>query len=319
VLRRRARSAVVVAAALAALGAPRATRAQTPDAPRAHTPLGEELQGPARAAYEEGRTLFRSGDFAAAYARFETAYAASSNPRLLWNMGACEEQLRHYARAIAVLERYLASDRIDDEARARGRALLAQMNERVGHVRVETQPEGANVFVDDIAVADVARPLPVDEGEHTVRAEKDGYRAGSAAFRASAGGEERVRVVLEAEGRLVVRAPAGAALSVDGEVVVVGPGGEWGAWLPVGAHAVAIRTGAGDRSGAARTVVLSPLASTTVDLSARPRRLWPWFVGAGAAVIAGLAVGGYFAFKPEDKRAPQPAGNLGGGLVFLSR
>src|SRR5215472_3221816 len=77
--------------------------AQTPP------PLTRSLRGEALAEYEGGRALFKEGEFAGALARFRRASELSSDPRLLWDMAACEQKLGHIAKMATLIDRYLAS------------------------------------------------------------------------------------------------------------------------------------------------------------------------------------------------------------------
>src|SRR4051812_38602326 len=89
--------------------------------------LSASLSGEAKALYELGRARFSDGDVAAALAKFQRAHELSQDPRLLWNVAACEAALKHYARAMSLVDRYLAgaasmiSDR-DREQASRFRA-----------------------------------------------------------------------------------------------------------------------------------------------------------------------------------------------------
>jgi len=66
-------------------------------------PLAQTLTGDAKAAYDAAKLLVGDGDFAGAAIKFRAAFDQSHDPRLLWNIAACEKNQRHYARTIALL------------------------------------------------------------------------------------------------------------------------------------------------------------------------------------------------------------------------
>src|SRR5262245_25502031 len=102
--------AVALNLATGALAFESGAHAQAAPAPRAAASspqsLAESLPGEARANYDAGRVLFEDQDYAGALVKFERAFKHTPDPRLLWNMAACEKSLRHYARALELLERY---------------------------------------------------------------------------------------------------------------------------------------------------------------------------------------------------------------------
>src|SRR5215472_1613233 len=117
--------------ALGLASAPREARAQVVAAgaptPRAPAPLSRSLHGDALAEYEGGKALFKGGDYAGALTRFRRAADLSSDPRLLWDMAACEQKLGHVAKMAMLIDKYLAN----------GGALLTDADRRLA-TRLET-------------------------------------------------------------------------------------------------------------------------------------------------------------------------------------
>ena len=97
---------VIIAAARFGGGAALAAATAPAAAPSA-VKLGDALTGPAKEDYDSGRVLFENHDFAGALVKFQHAFELSSDARLLWNMGACEKNLHHYARVLTLVERFL--------------------------------------------------------------------------------------------------------------------------------------------------------------------------------------------------------------------
>src|SRR5262249_29738922 len=85
---------VLIAAVLATLATTSIRAAADEHGPS----LGESLSGLAKGEYAAGRALFDDGDFANARVKFQSALDLSNDPRLLWNIGACERGLHHYAQ-----------------------------------------------------------------------------------------------------------------------------------------------------------------------------------------------------------------------------
>src|ERR1700733_6393409 len=79
---------------LALLAAPAPAAAQPRKPGRAvfapPKPLSATLTGQAKADYDGGVLLYQDGDHATALQKFQHAYDVSKDPRLLWNVAACE-------------------------------------------------------------------------------------------------------------------------------------------------------------------------------------------------------------------------------------
>jgi hypothetical protein len=293
----------------------KAAPAQT-KAPRA---LAEELQGSARVAFEQGRTLFEHGDYMTAHAKFREAHELSGDVRLVWNMAACSSKLRRYARAIAEAERYLAQGQavLTAEQQERARAFLVEMRAFVAEATFVVAPEGASLAID-------GEPAPVAQGRftrllevgvHEVFAELAGHEPqrervsveGPAAFTRQLTLAPIVRLA-----RLVVDAPDDARVFVDDRPEVRG---RFEGELPAGTHRV--RVEASGREPYAAVVDLAAGASKAMTVTLSPVASgpwWPWALG-GAAFACGAALGGYFLLKPDPVQESQLPGTL--GTVYL--
>lgn len=75
----------------------------------AQTPARPESEAAARRAFEAGREAYDRGRFAEALDAFERAYALSSNPILLYNIGRAAEAELRTERAISAYQAYLAA------------------------------------------------------------------------------------------------------------------------------------------------------------------------------------------------------------------
>jgi serine/threonine-protein kinase len=162
-------------------------------------------------------------------------------------------------------------------------------------VQVQTQPDGAAVWVDGRPSGRSGTPLRLRRGEHQVRLELDGYEPVDRSVSVPA--QTRIEAVLEARLRQVLfqSSPPGASVRIDGGAAfpagvtqAVVPGREYEIVLELPGHrAVRERhTFAPDESVFAR--VLSPLADEGSGGVAEPAAGTP----PGAAMADGDAPGG---------------------------
>jgi hypothetical protein len=293
-------------------------RAQSkPATPRA---LSEDLQGPARAAFEQGRVLFEHGDFVTAHAKFRQAHELSGDVRLVWNMAACSSKQKRYARAIAEAERYLAEGRaaLTAEQQDRARGFVAEMRTLVAETTFVVAPEGASVSVDGDPLVPVEGRLTklLELGSHDLRIAKAGFVPIAQPLTISETGKATLAFALEAvrrTGRIVIETDREATVAIDGVTVARG---YFEGELDPGPHAVRI-----SRDGQEPYDVTAQIAPGTTKQLAISLRAndsgpwWPWAVG-GAVLVAGAAVGGYYLFKPDDRQAPFVPGTAGVDIVL---
>jgi PEGA domain len=287
-------------------------------------PLGESLHGAARADYAAARILYEDGDYPSALTKLESAYAASKDPRLLWNMAACEKALRHYASVIDRLERYLkeGAQLIGEEERKATHELVDTVREFVNELRLDVQPAGVDVLVDGVKLGTTPldKPLWVDMGKRRVRFEKLGFVPQENEVELSGGSSVELKVELSPElheGTLRIVSDPRAIISIDGHVVGTGT---WIGQLPSGQHAVQI-SGEGKLAHNADVLIrdhdTSSLHINLVDEQKGPGlyakdsssgALW-WIVGGVA--LAGAGVGSYFLLRPGADPSQPESGTLG--------
>ncbi len=180
------------------------------DAAPAPAPLADVLSGDARAAYDRARAQYNASDFVGARNAFGSAFELSRDPRLLWNMAACERKLGRAAKALTLIDRYVAVGGAllvdaDRQEAARWRALLEKS---VATVTVTGALAGVDVLVDDepVGTTPLAGPVFVDAGAHRVRFVRRGFRSVARLEQVAAGATlawsaelERVKVRLVGE------------------------------------------------------------------------------------------------------------------------
>ena len=293
---------------------PRPSASPSADAPAA-APLATSLTGEARSDYDSARSLFEIGDFNGALLKFKHAFEVSSDPRLLWNMGACEKELHHYGRSVILVDRFLrdSGSRISTETRDNASATLTALRGLSSQGTLTGAPDGARVFVDDelAGSAPLAAPLTLDIGSHKIRVEHPDFEPFEQNIDGvTGGGALSVTVAMRplTAGHLHVVASPGDTIVVDGKVLGTE---QWDGTLPPGNHK--LRVTATGKTPFEADVELAPRGTRSVQVSLHAESkgaLWPWLVG-GGALVAGAVIGGYFLFKPKDEPGPYTSGGLG--------
>jgi PEGA domain-containing protein len=277
--------------------------------------LSQEARQPTRALtkdetanYDAALVLFHAGDYAGALVKFQAAFDTSHDARLLWNMAACAKNLRRYVAAIRMLEQYVDSSAIADDDKRQARALVKTMSGFVTEVVIDTAEKDATVAVDGAAIGKT--PLPehiyVDLGEHAIRVDAAGFAPFETKIVGAGGDRAVVTVKLERRARrgtLSIVTDSDAIIRVDQRVV---GSGHWEGAVDEGPHHVEL-TGQGKRPYVA-DVAIHDKESRTIEahldaVAKRSSSTWLWVTG-GVVVAGGLAVGGYFLFRPRDQVAP---------------
>jgi hypothetical protein len=307
------------------LGGPVATshaQVAPPDAPAEASapaaPLAESLTGMARADYAAARILYEDGDYQGALQKLQGAYDASRDPRLLWNMAACEKNLRRYAEVMRLIDRYLAEggSLVGPEDRAAALELLETMRGFVTELVVNVSEPEAAIHVDDVQIATspMQAPVRVDMGQRRIRVTKPGFQEFTFTQALPGGSALQITANLVAdrhEGRLRILAKTGDVIRVDGKVVGTGV---WEGTLPSGTHAVEV-SHEGMRTHATEVVVKDNDTNTLhVALQEEQKPIvmerggipaWAWI--AGGALVVGAGVGAYFLMRPGDEQFQSPS------------
>jgi hypothetical protein len=276
----------------------------------------------AKAEYAAARILYDDGDFAGALEKLRSAYDMSKDPRLLWNMAACQKNLRHYAEVVRLVDRYLAEGQgyVSESDRSDATSLLDTVRDFISRVEITSNEGGATVYIDEAAVGTtpLSSPLPVDMGSHKVRVSKSGFVDFTTAVELPGGRPFSISAELVAEhheGKLRVVAEPRDVLQIDGKAVGTGL---WEGVLKSGTHSVYV-TGNGKIAHQTEVVISdNQVSSLHVSLEDRPVQLaerssvpaWVWI--AGGVLVAGGGVGAYFLLKPHDAGYQSPSeGNWG--------
>jgi hypothetical protein len=281
-------------------------------------PLADTLTGEAKQDYEAGKRLYESGDYGGALGKFERASRSSADPRLLWDEAVCERAMQRFARAVALVHRYLDSHSplISPAAERDALDFLSAAGARTARLDVHSSEPGATVLVDGERLGTV--PLAdarIDLGTRRVAVMKDGFADYEVTIAVDGPTDVHVSAMLvpldAPAGRLVVRAGGANTIAVDGTTVGVGT---WTGGLPRGAHSV--RVSQPDSTPYETEVYVESRQTRVVDVTLRPARrhadvpVWAWIAG-GAILAAGAVTAGYFLFKSaEPMAAPTILGSI---------
>lgn len=287
--------------------------APAPDlTPPIRRPLSESLTGQAATDYRAARILFDDGDYTGAAIKFDRAYEESHDPRLLWNVAACEKNLRHYAKVSVLLDRYLAEagTTMPPDHHAEVDEVVKTVQLLISTVVVRTSEPGVLVYVDEEPVGSTPLPgaITLDLGRRTFRFTKPGFKEQQLTRDVAGGSQLDLDVSLERvddSGQLRVIASVGQTIRIDGQVV---GDGQWSGSLPAGDHTLRV-TAAGMRTYDKNvTVVAGDTRTQYVTLDREPTAgvpAWVW-VGGSVIVAGGLATAGYFLFRgPREIAAEQ--------------
>ncbi len=133
----------------------------------------------ARARFRRGVQLYNEGSFEAALAEFNKAYQISPNYRLLYNIAQTQFDLHDYVGAYRNLEQYLrkGGGEITEERRIQVAEMNRKLEERIGHVEVTCNLEGAEIRIDDLPVGNspLRTAIPVNAGPRRITAIKVGH------------------------------------------------------------------------------------------------------------------------------------------------
>jgi hypothetical protein len=217
------RSAVLVFAAL--LAAQPALAQPRPAGP-AVTDVRSQLTENARKAWDAARQLAEAKDYKGALVELQRAYELSNNPRILFNVGALEKLLTHYARAVDAWDKELreGAGKLSPAEAGEARSSIAIVQQFVTTIDVTANESDATLFIDDYPVGKTpfAAPVRIDVGRRIVRLSKDGFVDASQTVDVSSGARTPLIFKLEPKNKtalvsVTVGGAPSATVFVDGK------------------------------------------------------------------------------------------------------
>lgn len=148
--------------------------------------------------FERGIELYQEGSLDAALVEFERAYESVPDYRVLYNLAQVQTQRGEYVEAIVLFERYLREGGagIDTERRAEVEQDLAKLNGRVARLWVESNADGAELFINGklVGLLPLTQPVLINSGVCDIRINKPGFEP--RLHQVKVAGGERPRVSL---------------------------------------------------------------------------------------------------------------------------
>lgn len=301
---------------------PKTEEPAPPPAPVKKT-LAESLTGQAKSDYDSGITLYRQTEYAAASAKFVSAYDTSKDARLLWNAAAAEKQLHHYAKARTYVRQYvqLGVD-LSDKDKTDAADLVVVLDKLISDVTISVNEPGATIVIDGETVGEspLAKPLALDSGTRAVKVEKAGFLPFQSSVVVNGGAAQTVEVKLQPhvkDGRIAVRASqADATILLDRQAVGTGT---YSGIIPSGAHQLGVTKDGYKPYELSFNIAENGTRSFDVTLEKKKGPLPVWAMIVGGVLVAGIATTVIvIAAKPENTRAPIPDGTFPPNKVVLT-
>lgn len=147
------------------------------DQPAAAQPSVEDT-AIARRLFEQGLACADQNDWACAANRFGQAHTLRASPVIALNWGQALAQLGRLVEAAELIGRVARNDETSGALRTRARTMLAEIEPQLGSIRVVLDGASREVALEldgrSFATALAATDVPVDPGEHVIRALSEG-------------------------------------------------------------------------------------------------------------------------------------------------
>jgi hypothetical protein len=129
--------------------------------------------------FDRGYLLAQQGSLEAAIAEFKQAYALSPHPSVLYNLGQAYAASGRAVDAVQTLRKYLeqADPKQDSERRAQAAAVVDYQGQRIGTLKLDVEPAGAEITLDGelLGKAPLAAPVQLTAGPHGLTVAAAGY------------------------------------------------------------------------------------------------------------------------------------------------
>jgi outer membrane receptor for ferrienterochelin and colicins len=176
-------------------------------------------------AFALGNRAYAHHDYEEALAKYFLSYRLVANRNVLFNIARCYESLGKYDEAFRYYDDLLGLD-LPAADRRDVQASVARLRPKVALLHVESNPQGAEVFVDRLDLGSRGHtPLTIalSPGRHRITAQKDGFVTAEASASLERGREDSHTLALrELTGQVhVFGSPTGAEVreSLEGKVL----------------------------------------------------------------------------------------------------
>ncbi len=166
-------------------------------------PVRDELPLDAQRAWDDAKLLITLSppEFGKALVKFQEAYDASRNPRVLFNVALCERNLNHYARAASRFRQELAEGqgKLSPQETQEIQTTLAALERFISTVEVTVSESDATVLVDGdkVGLSPLSGPQPIDIGQHKVTVDKPGFESKTLVLEVNSGIASKLTFNLE--------------------------------------------------------------------------------------------------------------------------
>ena len=187
----------------------------------------ETAKTKARQHFKQGVEQFDQRRFGDALTEFEQSYTLFPVYSTLYNVGQVHVALGHPVQAIDAYEKYLVQGgaSVPADQRARVESELKTQRERVGDIKLDVTPEGAEVRVDGESVgqAPLKNAIKVAAGHHRVEAMLDGYRTERSEVDVSGQGHIEMMFKLQPLPQMAATVPAATRPTTSSTIVNIAP------------------------------------------------------------------------------------------------
>lgn len=150
--------------------------------------------------FERGLELYQEGSLDAALVEFERAYESIPDYRVLYNLAQVQTQRGEYVEAIGLFEKYLSEGgaEIAAERKAEVERDLGKLNGRVARLWVESNADGAELFINGKAAGllPLSQPVLINSGVCDIRITKVGFEPRMHQVKVAGGEKPRVSLPL---------------------------------------------------------------------------------------------------------------------------
>jgi len=199
---------------------------------QANKSIRDSLPLEARGHWDAGVALAKRENWDGARTSFKAAYDLSKNPRVLFNIGVAEKELKRYAAALELFKRELAEGQgqLSPGEESDVKAAIAGLERLVAQLTIDVSEKDADVFIDNDKIdnSKLPGPITVQLGERRIRAVKPGFAEAVESIQLAGGTKGTVTLKLHplvktSRVNVSVVGPPNAVVKVDGKEVGPAP------------------------------------------------------------------------------------------------